>query len=337
MDSLNPASPVAVPPAIPDPQRPPRIWKFWGTALWGLFIFAGMFVGQVAVIAYFVLRQGGPIDMAEAIHVVGGGLTISLSVIMGLPAVLLAVWIAIRPTRTPFADYLALRWTSWQQLPDRCRSAGRAGRRLGPAVARARARGDAGLHGRGAEIGAGRRRAVAAGGRVLRRRADVGRIFSRAASSIAAGRNRSCGVAGAIVLSSLAWTSLHLQYDWFFFGEIFSIGLLLGYLALPHQLDLADHRPARPQQSGRDDPDILAGGHNCRVLEVHSHSRRSCRRRSAMSKLEDGNSRSRCRAPDVGLHGNGICRLIAYATYTLTAGLLSFHPAMPDGPKNVVF
>ena len=38
------------------------------------------------------------------------------------------------------------------------------------------------------------------------------------------------GVAGAILLSSLAWTSLHLQYDWFFFGEVFSIGLLLGYL-----------------------------------------------------------------------------------------------------------
>ena len=36
--------------------------------------------------------------------------------------------------------------------------------------------------------------------------------------------------AGAIVLSSLVWTALHLQYDWFFFGEVFSIGLLLGYL-----------------------------------------------------------------------------------------------------------
>jgi membrane protease YdiL (CAAX protease family) len=36
--------------------------------------------------------------------------------------------------------------------------------------------------------------------------------------------------AGAVILSSLAWTALHLQYDWFFFGEVFSIGLLLGYL-----------------------------------------------------------------------------------------------------------
>jgi len=26
------------------------------------------------------------------------------------------------------------------------------------------------------------------------------------------------------------WTALHLQYDWFFFGEVFSIGLLFGYL-----------------------------------------------------------------------------------------------------------
>ena len=32
------------------------------------------------------------------------------------------------------------------------------------------------------------------------------------------------------MLSSLAWTVLHMQYDWFFFGEIFSIGLLFGYL-----------------------------------------------------------------------------------------------------------
>ena len=31
------------------------------------------------------------------------------------------------------------------------------------------------------------------------------------------------------MLSSLVWTSLHLQYDWFFFGEVFSIGLVLGY------------------------------------------------------------------------------------------------------------
>src|SRR5437899_2257972 len=112
MDSLNPA----VPPITVISLRAPRIWKFWGTALWGLFIFAATFVGQIAVVAWFVLIREGPIDVAAAIHVVGGGLTIALSVIMGLPAVLAALWIAIRISRTPFADYLALRWPSWTHL-----------------------------------------------------------------------------------------------------------------------------------------------------------------------------------------------------------------------------
>ena len=92
IDSHNPEHP----PVTATPPLPPRIWKFWGTALWGLFIFGGMFIGQAAVIGYLVLRMGGPLDMASAIRVVGGGLTISLSVIMGVPAVLLAAWIAIR-------------------------------------------------------------------------------------------------------------------------------------------------------------------------------------------------------------------------------------------------
>src|SRR5439155_16295722 len=105
-----PAGPAAR--AVPI-QRPHRIWKFWGTALWGIFIFGAMFAGQSSVVVWFVLRQGGPIDWVVATsHVIGGGLTISLSVIVALPAVLVALWIAIRISHTPFADYLALRWTS---------------------------------------------------------------------------------------------------------------------------------------------------------------------------------------------------------------------------------
>jgi membrane protease YdiL (CAAX protease family) len=38
------------------------------------------------------------------------------------------------------------------------------------------------------------------------------------------------GPVGAILLSSMVWTVLHLQYDWYFLGEVFSIGLWLGYL-----------------------------------------------------------------------------------------------------------
>jgi membrane protease YdiL (CAAX protease family) len=226
MDSLDPAALDVT--AVPV-ERPPRIWKFWGTCLWGLFIFAGMFVGQLAVVAWFVLRQDGPIDIAAAIRVVGGGLTISLSVIMGLPAVLAALWVAIRVSRTPFADYLALRWTSWKNLL------------IGVGALFVLVAGwDLLSRALGREIQPGFM------GEVLKSAQADGALWLLViAFCVAAPMSEEFFARGflyrgwsesflrpigAIVLSSLAWTSLHLQYDWFFFCEVFSIGLLLGYL-----------------------------------------------------------------------------------------------------------
>lgn len=228
MNSLDTAG-SAAPARLIRPQRPPRIWKFWGTALWGLVIFAAMFVGQMAVVAWLVLRREGPIDMAAAIHVVGGGLTISLSVITGLPAVLGALWIAIRIARTPFADYLALRGTSWVNFL------------IGAAALGILVMGwDALSRAAGHEVTSGFM------GEVLQSaRADGALWLLVVAFCVAApvseelfargflyrGWSESfLRVPGAILLSSLVWTALHLQYDWFFFGEVFSIGLLLGYL-----------------------------------------------------------------------------------------------------------
>jgi hypothetical protein len=228
MDSLS-SEIAAAPAAVSAVSRPLRIWKFWGTALWGLLIFAAMFAGQMAVVAWFVLQRGGPIDMAAAIHVVGGGLTISLSVITGLPAVLAALWLAIRPSRTPFADYLALRGTSWVHF-----LIGAVG--LGVLVMGW----DLLSRATGREVTPGFM------GEVLQSaRADGALWLLVIAFCIAAPVSEELFArgflyrgwsesflrpAGAILLSSLVWTSLHLQYDWFFFGEVFSIGLLLGYL-----------------------------------------------------------------------------------------------------------
>src|SRR6202011_303140 len=232
MDSLDPASPAALAPAAPIlPQ--PRVWKFWGTALWGFFIFGGMFVGQVAVVAWFVLQQEGPIDLdalAAAVRVVvGRGLTISLSVITGLPAVLAALWFAIRLTRTPFSEYLALRLGSWTHLL------------IGVVTLVVVVMGwDMLSRATGREVEPGFM------GEVLKSaRADGALWLLVIAFCVAAPVSEECfargflyrgwsesflGPVGAIILSSLVWTALHLQYDWFFFGEVFSIGLLLGYL-----------------------------------------------------------------------------------------------------------
>src|SRR5262249_57649366 len=93
------------------PEHPPRVWGFWGTVLWGFLVFAAMFVGQIAVVVFFVFERGGEIDQAAMIRAVAAsGTAISLSVIAGLPAVLLALWLAIRFTGISFADYLPLHW-----------------------------------------------------------------------------------------------------------------------------------------------------------------------------------------------------------------------------------
>ncbi len=228
MDSLEVPDVSAAPTPVGPIHRPPRIWKFWGTALWGLFVFGGMFVGQLAVVGWFVLWQEGPIDLAAAIHVVGGGLTISLSVIMGLPAVLAALWIAIRITRTPFADYLALRWTRWTNFL------------IGAVALFVLVAGwDLLSRATGREVEPGFMVDV-----LKSARADGALWLLVLAFCVAApvseelfargflyrGWSESfLGPVGAIVLSSMVWTLLHLQYDWYFLGEVFSIGLLLGY------------------------------------------------------------------------------------------------------------
>ena len=70
--------PLAITPAV----RPPRVWKFWGTTLWGLFVFVAMFAGQMAVIVYLLLR-GRLVRRCTATRIVGGGTALA-SVITSL-------------------------------------------------------------------------------------------------------------------------------------------------------------------------------------------------------------------------------------------------------------
>ncbi len=100
----------------PGKSREPRVWKFFGTSVWGLALFVAMFAGQVAGVLYFIFANGEPFDLNSVMTLAANGRVISLSVIMGLPAILLVLWIATRWSEVPFADYLALRWPSWRML-----------------------------------------------------------------------------------------------------------------------------------------------------------------------------------------------------------------------------
>jgi membrane protease YdiL (CAAX protease family) len=229
MSSLeSPAGPAA--PAPSPAQLQPRIWKFWGTSLWGVLIFAAMFAGQFALVACFFIFKGPPFDIASLKTVASAGTVISLSVMMGLPAVLAILWLATRMARTPFADYLALRRASWRDLLigivalivlvvgwDLLSRA--LGRDMSPVFMVDVLKSAQADHSLWLLVIAF---SVAAPlTEELMARGFLYRGWSESAP----------GPLGAIVLSSLVWTAMHGQYyDWFPFCEVMSIGLLLGYM-----------------------------------------------------------------------------------------------------------
>jgi membrane protease YdiL (CAAX protease family) len=189
-----------------------------------------MFAGQFLLVAAFFVAKGPPFDIASIKAVASAGTVISLSVIMGLPAVLAVLWLATRMARMPLADYLALRGTSWSNL-------------LIGIVALIVLIGSWDLLARmlGREVSPGFMVDV-----LKSAQADGALWLLVVAFAVAApvteelmvrgflyrGWSESVlGPAGAIVLSSLVWTAMHAQYyDWFLFSEVMSIGLLLGYM-----------------------------------------------------------------------------------------------------------
>jgi uncharacterized protein len=224
MDSLNPDY-----PPLTVTLATPRVWKFLGTALWGLLIFVAMFVGQIGAIVLLVVQRGLPMDLASLQLVGREPQALALSVTMGLPATLAAVWLAIRIKKAAFADYLALHWPSWKQL-----LFGAVGLVLIVVAWETMSRS------LGREATPGFMTDLLKSGR------DKGAAFFLLfAFSVAAPMSEEVlargflyrgwsasflRVPGAIVLSSLVWTAVHLQYDMYFLAEVFSIGLWFGYM-----------------------------------------------------------------------------------------------------------
>ncbi|WP_431203627.1 CPBP family intramembrane glutamic endopeptidase [Bradyrhizobium betae] len=217
------------PPPLTETPTPPRVWKFWGTALWGLFIFAAMFVGQIGGVALLVALRGLPMDLASVQLVGREPQALALSVTMGLPATLAAVWLAIRIKKASFVDYLALHWPSWKQLllgavglilivvawETISRSLGREATPgfMTDLLKTGRDKGAAALLLFAFSVAAPMSEEVLARGFLYR---GWSASFLR--------------VPGAIILSSLLWTVVHLQYDMYFLAEVFTIGLWFGYM-----------------------------------------------------------------------------------------------------------
>ena len=223
MDSLNPDH-----PPLTDAPRA-RVWGFWGSALWGIVIFAAMFAGQIGGIALMVWHHGAPMTLASMQDVGREPVALALSVIMGLPTTAAVVWLAIRIKGMSFADYLVLRWPSWMQL-----LLGAIGLILIVVAWETMSRA------LGREATPGFMTELLKSGRDKGGALILLFAFSFAAPMseelIARGflfrgwSESFLRVPGTILLSSLVWTIVHVQYDLYFLAEVFSIGLWFGYM-----------------------------------------------------------------------------------------------------------
>ena len=233
-------------------SRPPRIWKFWGTTLWGLFIFAAMFVGQVAVMAWFVLRQGRavrhrrrdprrrrrPDHLALGDHGIAGraGGDVDRD-----PSVAHAVCRLSRAALDLMAQFLrsaSPRWSCWSAAGTCCRA--RSGARSTPGfmvdvLKSARADGALWLLVIAFCV------AAPISEEIFRARLSLSRLVG----IVARRRRRDLAVVAGLDLAASAIRLVLLRR-----GVFDRPAARLS--ALSHQFDLADDRPARPQQSGRD-------------------------------------------------------------------------------------
>jgi membrane protease YdiL (CAAX protease family) len=211
-----------------EPQLRAR-WGPWATIAWSIPIGIVMLISQMAgVIAYWrwlrLIHPAQPINILE-LSTNGGALGFSLT--LSTPFVLGFVAFVVRLSRVPIAEYLALKLPRWRDV------------RLGFALLAAVLV----LTGILASVSGQETPAFmtetfesarAAGMLPLLLLAFVvlgplqeeilfrGFLFRGVAPSL--------GVWPAIVLTALTWALMHAQYQWFFVGEIFALGLALGWL-----------------------------------------------------------------------------------------------------------
>jgi len=204
-------------------------WGFWGTLGWSGPIVAVMILSQtLAAIAFLrlwrALHPGAPISLAD---ISSNGAVLAFSLAASAPIVLLIVAAVIRLSRVPLRDYLALKWPSWREL----------GMGVGVLAFTLFCSGLA------AELTGQETPAFIADTFNSARAAGLLPLLVISFVFLAPlqeevlfrgflyrGFAPALGMWPAIILISAVWAITHLQYQWFFVGEIFVLGLAFGWL-----------------------------------------------------------------------------------------------------------
>lgn len=223
------ADSTPIPESFPAPCRP---WGFWVSTGFGLFAVVAW--SAIQLLAAFLLMdwlRSGALPGADTGALMSHALTISLVTILSMPVPILVVGYAARRAGCTTTDYLALHWPKRTDLvigilivavllPLGDLTSWLTGRDLiPPAVV------DTYRTARGSGLLTLMLLAVA----LVIAAPLMEEILFR--GFLLPGYARSpIGLAGAILLTSAGWAVMHIQYEWYYIGQIVVLGCVLGWL-----------------------------------------------------------------------------------------------------------
>jgi membrane protease YdiL (CAAX protease family) len=222
----SPSVPNVAPPALPQAAaKPPRVWKFWSTLAWSVLLYGVMSISATIGIVMAAHRYG--LALSDRSALINDGLVVAATSMSATLPVLLVIALAVRLTRQKFRDYLALGLPSVRHtaigflaivllmiLIDTTTAL--IGRPIVPDVMLDQVRSASG-HGALGLFAL----ALAVTAPVTEEIAFRGFIYRGFAAS-------RLGTVGAVALSSLIFTAIHIQYDLFTLCGVLALAVLLG-------------------------------------------------------------------------------------------------------------
>jgi membrane protease YdiL (CAAX protease family) len=226
-ESINPTPTLVAKPAGP---RPPQVWNAWLTLAWAVGGFVVLFVTQLAAVILFFVAGFVDADKfaADPMSLAKDPVLLGLAQVISTPCVVLYFVLAARASGVKVKDYLGLRWPSARQFF------------IGLAAVIATTvaadlmsiavehevtssfMNDIFFAAKTPAVIALLAIGVVVMAPLQEEIAFRGFMFPGFASS--------WGPWAAIILIAAMWALLHVQYDWFFVGQIFVMGVLLGWL-----------------------------------------------------------------------------------------------------------
>jgi membrane protease YdiL (CAAX protease family) len=213
------------------PSKAPRVWKLWGTLAWSFVLYCVMAISATFAVVAAASWYG--IDLAalgkDQSAFLSNGVVVAALSISGVAPILLTIALATRLARQGFRDYLAIRWASaryvWAGLLASIglvligHAVALAANAMGASASSAMAEGIRSAHDH--DVLALYAIAVVITGPVTEEAVFRGFVYRGFAAS-------KLGPIGAVVLSSLMFTAMHVQYDLIRLGGIMISGLILG-------------------------------------------------------------------------------------------------------------